>query len=135
MKYYQQLFTILLGLFLSADLPAQHKIAWDIESSDTALQRGLYRQINNVLTAAPDTKIELVFHGKAIYAMLTDTGYYKEQIMDLVKKGVLFAVCNNSLKSRNIDPKRVMPQTIIVPVAVLELVKKQEEGWAYIKAG
>ena len=135
MKYYHHLCTMLLGLFLSAALPAQHKIAWDIESGDTALQRGLYKQINNVLTASPDTKIEVVFHGNAIYAMLTDTGYHKEQIMNLVKKGVIFAACNNSLKSRNIDRKRVMPRAIIVPVAILELVKKQEEGWAYIKVG
>jgi hypothetical protein len=47
-----------LGLFLSAALPAQHKIAWDIESSDTSVQRGLYKQINNLLTAVPDTKLK-----------------------------------------------------------------------------
>ena len=114
---------------------AQHKIIWEVPMGDTAQQRILYRQVNNVLAAAPDTKIELVFHGTAIYAMLKDTGYHKEQILALHKKGVVFAACNNSLKNRNIDPQRVMQAAIIVPSALVEMVKKQEKRWAYIKAG
>jgi uncharacterized protein len=135
MKYYLRLFLIYLGLFFSAKISAQHKIVWDVSIGDTAQQRGLYKQINNVLTEAPDTKIEMVFHGNAVYALLKDTGYHKEQIIGLSKRGVVFAACNNSLRSRNIDASRVIQQAIIVPVAVLELVKKQEEAWSYIKAG
>jgi uncharacterized protein len=133
----KQLTMIFIGLLLltSAAVKAQHKIIWEVNMGDTAQQRGLYRQINNVLTAAPDTKIEMVFHGNAVYAMLKDTGYHKEQILALQKKGVVFAACNNSLKSRNIDPSRVIKEAIIVPVAILEIVKKQELGWSYIKAG
>lgn len=102
---------------------------------DTAMQRGLYKQLSNVLTAAPGTKTEVVFHGNAVYALLKDTGYFKEQIIALHKKGVLFRICNNSLKARNIDLSRVIPEAEVVPVAVLELASKQEEGWSYIKAG
>ncbi len=104
-------------------------------ASDTASQRILYKQLNNVLTAAPDTKIEVVFHSSAVFAMLKDTGYFKTQILDLHKKGIVFAVCNNSLKARNINPNRVMPEAGIVPLAMLEIVQKQEAGWSYIKAG
>jgi len=135
MKYFQKLSLILFLLFFSITGNAQHKIIWEIASNDTAQQRVLYKQINNVLTAAPDTKIEVVFHSFSIYAMLKDTGYHKAQITDLYKKGVVFAVCNNSLKARNIEPGRVMPEAIIVPAAIIEIVKKQEEGWSYIKGG
>ncbi|MBK8087988.1 MAG: DsrE family protein [Chitinophagaceae bacterium] len=114
---------------------AQHKIVWDMAQADTAMQRGLYKQLNNVITAAPDTKIEVVFHGNSVYALLKDTGYFKEQILALHKKGVMFRVCNNSLKGRNIDLSRVIPEAVVVPVAILELATKQEEGWSYIKAG
>jgi intracellular sulfur oxidation DsrE/DsrF family protein len=133
----QKLQLVLIGLLLivSTTLKAQHKIIWDMASADTAQQRGLLKQINNVLNAEPSTQIEVVYHGNAVYAMLKDTGYHKEQIIALQKKGVIFAVCNNSLKSRNIDPSRVMTVTIIVPVAILEIIKKQELKWSYIKAG
>lgn len=135
MKGNRPLIYILLFLFISLTSHAQQKIIWEIASADTLQQQVLYRQINNVLKAAPATKIEVVFHSFAVFAMLKDTGYYKMQIMDLSKKGVSFAVCNNSLKARNIDANRVIPEAIIVPVAILEIVKKQKKGWSYIKAG
>lgn len=135
MKYHHQIFLILFLLFFSVTAHAQHKIIWEMCGGDTAQQRVLFNQVNNVLAEAPNTKIELVFHGFAVYALLKDTGYFKPQVAILNKKGVVFAVCNNSLKKRNIAPASVIPEAIIVPVAILEIVKKQEEGWVYIKAG
>ncbi|RXK60920.1 hypothetical protein ESA94_10720 [Lacibacter luteus] len=118
----------------ASQLKAQEKIVWEIASGDTVHQRILFRQINNVLTAAPDTKIEVVFHSLAIFAVLKDTGYFKEQILQAHKRGVVIAVCNNSLKSRNISKDRVIPEAVIVPVSILEIAGKQREGWSYIKA-
>lgn len=135
MKHYKILYIFLLCVIFSATSHAQHKIIWEMPAGDTAQQRVLFNQLNNVLNEAPDTKIEVVFHSAAVFALLKDTGYFKPQITALYKKGVSFAVCNNSLKKRNISPDRVIPGVIIVPVAILELVQKQEEGWAYIKAG
>jgi intracellular sulfur oxidation DsrE/DsrF family protein len=135
MKFYQRPFIFILLIFFSAGSHAQHKIIWEMPAGDTTQQRVLFNQMNNVLAEAPDTKIEVVFHGFAVYAMLKDTGYFKPQIAALYKRGVVFAVCNNSLMKRNIDRARVIPEAIIVPVAILEIVKKQEEGCAYITAG
>jgi uncharacterized protein len=133
MKYCVQLILLLLSFSVTAR--AQHKIIWEMPNGDTAQQRVLFNQLNNVLTEAADTKIEVVFHSNAVYAMLKDSSYFKAQITSLYKKGIVFAVCNNSLKKRSIDPARVIPEAIIVPVAILEIVKKQEDGWSYIKAG
>ncbi len=135
MKYFQHFFFFVFFLNYSIAANAQHKIIWEMGSGDTAQQRVLFNQVNNVLNEVPDTKIELVFHGFAVYAMLKDTGYLKQMIISLHKKGVVFAVCNNSLKKRNIDPGRVSEEAVIVPVAIIEIVKKQEAGWSYIKAG
>ncbi|TWI83183.1 hypothetical protein IQ13_1289 [Lacibacter cauensis] len=131
-KYKLLLVTVMLLAFSFAK--AQEKIVWEISSGDTAQQRILFRQINNVLTAAPDTKIEVVFHGFAIFAVLNDTGYFHQQILQAHKKGVVIAACNNSLKSRNISKDRVIPEATIVPVSILEIAAKQREGWSYIKA-
>jgi len=135
MKNYQLLVLFIFLLLFSVTTQAQHKIIWEMSSGDTAQQRVLFNQVNNVLAEEPDTKIEVVFHSHSVYAMLKDTGYFKTQINALYKQGVVFAVCNNSLKRRNIDKARVIPEAIIVPVAILEIVQKQEEGRAYIKAG
>lgn len=132
----QKLKLLFIAALLSAGsaVKAQEKIVWEISSGDTAHQRILFRQINNVLTAAPDTKIEVVFHGFAIFAVLKDTGYFHQQILQAHKRGVVIAACNNSLKSRNISKDRVIPEATIVPVSILEIAAKQREGWSYIKA-
>jgi len=135
MMYLLRSLFFLLLLLSSFSMHAQHKIIWEIASGDTAQQRVLFNQLNNVLAEAPDAQIEVVFHSQSVYTMLKDTGYFKPQISALHKKGIVFAVCNNSLKKRNIDTSRVIPEAIIVPVAILEIVKKQEEGRSYIKAG
>jgi intracellular sulfur oxidation DsrE/DsrF family protein len=51
------------------------------------------------------------------------------------EKGVIIAVCNNSLKRLKIDPSELMQEVTVVPSAVVELIVKQSEGWSYLKAG
>ncbi len=127
---------LLLGALLTGNaVQAQYKIVWEIASGDTTDQKMLYKQVNNVLNAAPGTQIELVFHGPAIVAVLQDTGFFKQELLAVHKRGVLIAACGNSLKNRGYDPKRLMPEAFIVPAGIVELVKKQDEGWRYIKAG
>ena len=44
-----------------------------------------------------------------------------------------FRVCNNTLKSRHIDPKRVIPEATIVPSGVAEIARLEKEGYVYLK--
>jgi intracellular sulfur oxidation DsrE/DsrF family protein len=47
--------------------------------------------------------------------------------------GVQFVACRNSLVGNKIDEK-VLPGFVkVVPAGVTELIKKQSEGYAYIK--
>lgn len=135
MKSFSSILFFLVASLVSSHTSAQLKAVWELPMGDTAAQAGVYRQVNNVLNAAPDTKIEIVFHGNAVYALLNDTGYYKQEILKLHQRGVLLAVCNNSLKKRNIDPQRVIQQAFVVPSAFVEIIRKQQEGWSYIKGG
>ncbi len=130
-----RLFIFLALGIMTNEAKSQQKIVWEIASGDTSVQRMLYRQINNVLNAAPDTKIELVYHGHAIYALLRDTGFFKTEMMEVQKRGITMIACNNSLRNRGIDTSRLIKNISIVPVAILEISKKQSEGWSYIRAG
>jgi intracellular sulfur oxidation DsrE/DsrF family protein len=48
--------------------------------------------------------------------------------------GVGMVVCNNSMKRLKVDAKELTPEVEIVPSAMVELIKKQAQGWSYIKA-
>jgi hypothetical protein len=112
------------------------KIVFDLASSDTTDQGGVLRQFNNVLRQAPDTELEVVCHGSAIYMLVKEKSVFESRMQDVLAKGkVSFKVCANSMKRLVVDPSQILPLAQIVPVSILELASKQSEGWAYIKAG
>jgi intracellular sulfur oxidation DsrE/DsrF family protein len=39
------------------------------------------------------------------------------------------------LKRLKIDASKLVGEAIIVPSAVVELIRKQSEGWSYLKSG
>jgi intracellular sulfur oxidation DsrE/DsrF family protein len=114
----------------------KHKIVFDLNDGDTATHSTTLRQFTNVLKAAPDTELELVCHGKAIYMFVKEKLWFKEKIKELKSQGkVSYKVCANSLRRFNVDKSLVSELAEIVPVAMLELSARQKEGWSYIKAG
>lgn len=56
-----------------------------------------------------------------------------EEIEALVKSGVRFLICQNSLNVYNLTKEAMLDVVGFVASGVGELVKKQAEGWAYIK--
>ena len=137
MKYFILfLSTVLIFSTAAHAQKKQHRIVFDMSGSDTADHNTVIRQVNNVLKASPQTKIEVVFHGGAVYALVKDKTTVKEKIDDLViKKHVVIAACNNSLIRLKISKDDLISSAIVVPVAILEFADKQEKGWSYIKAG
>jgi intracellular sulfur oxidation DsrE/DsrF family protein len=127
-----------VALFISASLSAQEKklkVIWDVSDSDTATTAGVFRQVNNALALVPDMEIEVVFHGPAVYGLMKDSTIFTSRIKAAKEKGVVLAACNNSLKRLKIDASKLVGEAIIVPSAVVELIRKQSEGWSYLKSG
>lgn len=134
----QKIFFLLIILFSSISLSAQskHKIVFDLASADTAAHSGMLRQLNNVLREAPDAELEVVCHGPAVYMLVKDKTILEEKMKELITKAaVSFKVCANSMRRLGVDKSQLISLAEIVPVAMLELAKKQKEGWSYIWAG
>lgn len=127
-----------VALFISASLSAQDKklkVIWDVVDSDTATTAGVFRQINNALALVPDMEIEVVFHGPAIYGLMKDSTIFTSRIKSAKERGVVMAACNNSMKRYKIDASKLVGEAIVVPSAVVEMIRKQSEGWSYLKSG
>ena len=112
-----------------------HKIVFQLTSDDTLVHKGLMKQLNNVLTAAPNTKIEVVCHGPGINLLVTDKTTVYARIQEMKAKGVAFEACENTLKEKNIPKNKIIPEAGFVPSAIVETVIRQEEGWSYVKSG
>ena len=107
--------------------------------NDSTVAGVAMNNIKNQMSADPDAKIIVVAHGKGVDFLLDGAADkngnpYNITEEELMAKGVQFRVCNNTLVSRKIDPKTVIPGAKIVPSGVAELAKLQaREGYVYIK--
>ena len=107
--------------------------------NDSAVAGVAMNNVKNHLSADTDAKIVIVTHGKGIDFLLDGAADSKGNphnisVEELQAKGVEFRVCNNTLVTRKIDPKTVLPGATIVPSGVAELAKLQaKEGYVYVK--
>jgi uncharacterized protein len=113
----------------------KYKIVIQCTNGDTAVHRAMVKQIFNALTAAPNTKIEVVCHNNGISFLQTAKTLQGDKIKELKAKGVLFAACENTLKERKIEKSEIVPEAFFVPAGIIEVVDKQSKKWAYLKAG
>ena len=136
-KFTKGLIALVAFLGLSTAALAETKAVYHI--NDSAEASAAMRNIKNHLGADPSAKIMVVTHGKGIDFLLEGAADakgnpYNISVEELQAKGVDFRVCNNTLVSRKIDPKTVLPGAKIVPSGVAELAKVQaKEGFVYIK--
>jgi intracellular sulfur oxidation DsrE/DsrF family protein len=112
-----------------------HRIVFQLTTPDTAAYRALTRQLNNVLAHWPSAELEVVAHNKGIGMLLKDKTNVQPEITALQAKGIHFWACENTLKQQNLDKSQIVSESGFVPVGIAQIVTRQEEGWAYIKAG
>ena len=105
-------------------------------ADDTAL---VLRVAANYLLAVPNAEVTVVAYNTGGEFMLKEARDasgkpYSEQINRLADRGVIFKACNNWLKSRNLKPEAVVSPVVVVPSAVIEILRLQhEEGFAYFR--
>lgn len=93
-------------------------------------------QLDAVGTDHADIRVVLHGDGVNLLQMARDDQTLQGLIAGLKSDGVRFLVCNNTLTGRDIDPEKdlfdVWPEDI-VPAGVVEVVRLQQEGFAYLK--
>ena len=102
------------------------------EAAETK-HEAVLRNISNLMDdLGTGTTVEVVAHGPGIGLVLKDSPY-ADTVQGLIARGVVIAACENTLAMKSIPPSSVAPGVITVPAGVGELVRKQREGWAYLR--
>ena len=133
-------FSLLLGTiffcYYASAQNNQQKIVFDFVKADTADFRIMVTQIKNVLKEDPNTAIEIVCYGPGLIMLVSDKTNVSKEMEELQKSSnVNFAACANSMRRLKVEKSQLVPFAKVVPVAILELSARQQEGWSYIKAG
>lgn len=95
----------------------------------------LLKNVSNLLNAIDKERfnVEVLANSEAVKYYDTNQDSDFNTMDRLNEKGVKFVACNNALLAFDIEKCNIIHFVDIVPVGVLELVKRQSEGYAYIK--
>lgn len=132
---------ILLALFFSFSASSQVmtqeklKVVFQLTSNDTLVHKALVKQLNNLLTAAPNVHAEVVCHNNGISFLQSAVTKQSAGISELAAKGIDFVACENTLRERKIKKEDLVDDIRTVPAGLVEIILKQKDNWAYIKAG
>jgi intracellular sulfur oxidation DsrE/DsrF family protein/uncharacterized tellurite resistance protein B-like protein len=90
----------------------------------------------NLLKEIPSTEavICLVANGSAVGLFQRErAAAHSMRVAELSGKGVRFLMCGNSLKNLNLDPAEMLNGCEVIKAGIVELIRLQAEGYAYIK--
>jgi len=78
--------------------------------------------------------VEILAYGPGI-ELLKQGSPSVQPLADLEKLGVHFVACETAMRAHHIAKADLLPGVSSVPSGVVELVRKQEAGWSYVKVG
>ena len=118
-----------------------HKVVFEVSIEGADKWESALRNVENVRKSlgAKTTRIEVVTHGKGVGMLLATTAAANPELKAKVEKlhgnGVVFAVCENTMKRMQLTKEQLVPLATTVDSGVSEVIRKQEQGYAYIKSG
>lgn len=80
-----------------------------------------------------DIEVELVIHSKGVYPFKKDKNAHRIKVQKLLDKDVKISLCSNTLHDLHLELEDFIPGVTIVSSGVGEIVRRQKEGWLYIK--
>lgn len=104
-------------------------------SGNAHKQEHAIANVRNLL-ADDSTSVEnvvFVATGNGVFLLTDENSTQREEVEELAEEGVSFRACRNSLDLRDYAPEDVIESVEVVPAGVGELVKRQEEGYNYVK--
>ncbi len=112
-----------------------HRVVVELSSGGTTTYTKVLGSVSNLVKAfaGDKTVVEIVCRDSGIDLLLSGTGALRDRMSKLHSQGVVFAACRNTLRARHIDRKRLVPFAVVVDAGVAEIVRKEEDGWSYLK--
>ena len=134
---------LLSVLLLQAVLPAHaggpsakpvHKVVFQVSDSEP---QKWYLTLSNAKNVQQElgmknVQIEVVVYGPGLDMVLLETEM-ADKIDEAVLRGVRILACENTMIGRNLTRADMYPSVGYVKTGVAQLMKRQREGWAYIR--
>lgn len=112
-----------------------YNVILHLDSADPNMFRLVVRNAQNYLNALPNEKFELhvVANGGGATLFASTNAELRQMAGALMARGVKFKICANALTEHGINHSDVWAGCAIVPAGLVEVVRLQRKGFAYIK--
>ena len=118
--------------FAQTSTPPKNRALFQVTDNDPARWNMILNNMTNLRegVGSEGAEIELVAYGPGI-AMLKADSPVKARIADALKNGAIVNGCQNSMSNAKLTPADMVPDITYVPAGVVEVMRKQQQGWAY----
>lgn len=126
--------TVLVAISLAAAAAPKNRVVLQVSDADSASWNQAINVARNIQAAygKDDVAIELVVFGNGI-GLATFDSPLASRLDETMAAGIEVAVCENTMKARKLKREDMNAKAGFVPAGVVELIKRQQEGWAYIR--
>ena len=109
-------------------------VIFQISTSSPAAWKVAVHNVHNLerATGMPGTLIEVVVFSRAARILLKDSPVASE-LGALHASGVAIEACKASIRKAGLKPSAILPFVRYVPSSVAEVVRRERQGWAYVR--
>ncbi len=129
---------VTLAVTMHAQKTKKHRVVIDVTNPAPEVWGTVLNSIQNIQKALgpENVEIEVVGHERGLSMVVKAANSSMEERMQKISStGVVFAACENSMRHQNVTKADLFPFDVPVDSGAAELIRKQNDGWAYIKAG
>ena len=112
----------------------KNKVVFQMSDDDPAKWNLALNNMRNVQIDVGDDEVELelVAYGPGIGMLKADSPVAKG-VTEALKTGAKEVACENTMKSQKLGYADMLPNIGYAPSGVVELMRKQQQGYAYIR--
>ena len=113
----------------------EYRVIFHLDEYDGIQITTLLKNIENLIAdlGEDNVQIEVVANADGVNAFLKRPNSHTDQIISLAGKGVYFAACSIAVHQIGLSKDKLLEPVDIVRSGIGELVKKQTQGWVYIR--
>ena len=122
-------------LFAAAqDAARATRVVVQVSDADPARWNLVLNNVKNLQDdlGAKNVTVEIVAYGPGI-GMLKFDAPTNSRVTEALKNGVTVQACENTMRNQKLAQADMHPGVGYVPAGVVEIIKRQQEGWAYLR--
>ena len=120
---------------LSAAQATRNRALFQVTDNDPARWNMILNNMQNLRdgVGGEPIEIELVAYGPGVIMLKADSSV-KQRIAEAVKSGVTVNACEHTMHGMKLTPADMLSEISYVPSGVVEVMRRQQQGWAYIRS-